>query len=95
MKYIFLAIILFCATILIYIRFSNKASIKEGLTFEEQKKNLIRQDKYYDNRKFPQTVPGGTGDVKFVKLNLDKTRMINTNPSANINQSDIGKKVEK
>ena len=59
MKYIFLAIILLCVTILIYIQFFNKASLKEGLTFEEQKKNLIDQDKYYDYRKFPQTVQGG------------------------------------
>ena len=95
MKYIFLAIILLCVTILIYIQFFNKASLKEGLTFEEQKKNLIDQDKYYDYRKFPQTVPGGSDDVKFVDLSLDKTKMINTNPSANVNQSDIGKKIEK
>lgn len=93
MKYMFLAIILLCVTILIYIQFSNK--IREGLTFEEQKKNLIEQDKYYDYRKFPQTVPGGSDDVKFVDLSLDKTKMINTNPSANVNQSDIGKNIEK
>jgi hypothetical protein len=95
MKYIFLAIVLFCATILIYIHFFNKLPIKEGLSYSEQSEHLKKQDKYYDHRKFPQIVPGGSDDVKFVALNLDKTKLEKTNPSANISQGEIGKKIEK
>ena len=95
MKYIFLAIVLFCAAILIYINYFHKVPQKEGLTFDEQKNNLIDQNKYYDHRKFPQTVPGGNDDVKFVDLNLDKTKLVDTNPTAKVFDSEISKKIEK
>ena len=95
MKYIFLAIVLFCSTILIYINYFHKSSLKEGLTYDEQKKQLIRQNNYYDSRQFPQSVNGGGDDVKFVDLNLTKTKLVEKNPSANVDELEITKKIEK
>ena len=95
MKYIFLAIVLFCITILLYIQFFHKKSLKEGLTYPEQAKHLKDQDKYYDYRKFPQVVKGGGDESKFVDLNLDKSKLVEKNPTENIQKTDISEKIEK
>lgn len=95
MKYIFLAIVLFCITILLYIQFFHKKSLKEGLTYPDQAKHLKDQDKYYDYRKFPQVVKGGGDESKFVDLNLDKSKLVEKNPTENVQKTDISEKIEK
>ena len=95
MKYIFLAIVLLCVSILVYINYFHQKSLKEGLSYEEQAANLVNQEKYYDYRKFPQVVKNNNDDSKFVDLNLDKTRLIDKIPSANVQDSEISKKIEK
>ena len=40
-----------------------------------QKDYLKNQDKYWDNRKFPQTAPGLSGDVKFKKLDASNQNL--------------------
>ena len=96
MKYIFLAIVLFLISILVYINFYNKnKKIKEGLDLNNQENYLKKQDKYYDYRKFPQLISGGNEDSKFVDLNLDKTKLIDKSPSANVIDSELAKKIEK
>ena len=42
MKYIFLAIVLFCISILVYINYFHQKPIKEGLSYQDQAKNLIK-----------------------------------------------------
>ena len=60
-----------------------------------QEDYLKTQDKYWSNRKFPQTAPGLSGDVKFKKLDSSQEKLLDTNPSANVSKSDIAKKIEK
>ena len=60
-----------------------------------QKDYLKTQDKYWANRRFPQTAPGLSGDVKFKKLDASQQKLLDTNPSANVPKSDIAKKIEK
>ena len=95
MKYIFLAIVLFCATILLYINYFHQKPLKEGLTYQEQAQHLKNQDIYYDYRKFPQVVKGGGDESKFVDLSLNKKELVEKNPTENVQKSDIGKKIEK
>ena len=81
--------------ILVYINYFHQKSLKEGLSYEEQAANLVNQEKYYDYRKFPQVVKNNNDDSKFVDLNLDKTRLIDKIPSANVQDSEISKKNRK
>ena len=95
MKYIFLAIVLFCITILLYINYFHQKPLKEGLTYQEQAQHLKNQDKYYDYRKFPQVVKGGGDESKFVDLSLNKKELVEKNPTENVQKSDVSKKIEK
>ncbi len=95
MKYIFLAIVLFCISILLYINYFNKKSFKEALSFQDQTNYLNNQDKYYDYRKFPQLVKDNNDYSKFVKLNLNKTKLVDNIVSAKVEDLDISKKIEK
>ncbi len=52
MKYIFLAIVLLCISLLVYINYFHQKSLKEGLSYSEQAANLVNQEKYYDYRIF-------------------------------------------
>ena len=64
--------------IILAIRCFTKKSIYEGLddasliraAESRQEDYLKTQDKYWANRRFPQTAPGLSGDVKFKKLDL-------------------------
>jgi len=92
MKYIFLAIIITSVILLLY---KNSNKIKEGLTFNEQKKYLKSQDNYYDHRKFPQVVKGLNAESKFVKLTPNRKKLEESVPKKHIDQSDVAKKIEK
>ena len=89
--------------VILAIRCFMKKSVYEGvdntLMFgqadERQKNYLDTQDKYWSNRRFPQTAPGLSGDVKFKKLDAERKKLEDTNPSAHVATSDIGKKIEK
>ena len=92
MKYIILAIVILAISVIIYTQHNN---IKEGLTLNEQKSYLKKQDKYFDNRLFPPVVKGGSDDVKFVELSRDKTKLNKVKPGAHIDKSSIAQKIEK
>ena len=77
----------------LYEGLDNNALFGEADT--RQTNYLKTQDKYWDNRKFPQTAPGLTNDVKFKKLDSERKKLEDTNPSAHVAVSDIGKKIEK
>ena len=62
---------------------------------ESEKKYLKTQDKYFDNRLFPQVVKGGTDDIKFLKLNKEKTVLQEDVPSSKVKISDISDKIER
>ena len=80
-----------------------KKSVYEGLdnvslinaAETRQKDYLKNQDKYWDNRKFPQTAPGLSGDVKFKKLDASNQNLLDTNPSASVKKTELAKKIEK
>ena len=88
--------------ILAVICFSKK-SIYEGLdnaslinaAETRQKDYLKNQDKYWVNRKFPQTAPGLSGDVKFKKLDASNQNLLDTNPSASVKKTELAKNIEK
>ena len=77
----------------LYEGLDNNALFGEADT--RQTNYLKTQDKYWDHRKFPQTAPGLSNDVKFKKLDSERKKLEDTNPSAHVAVSDIGKKIEK
>ena len=89
--------------VILVIRCFTKKSVYEGLDTaslvtaaeSRQEDYLQNQDKYWKNRKFPQTAPGLSADVKFKKLDASRSNLLDTNPSADVKKSEIGKKIEK
>ena len=89
--------------VILAIRCFTKKSVYEGLDTASlvraaetrQEDYLQNQDKYWKNRKFPQTAPGLSEDVKFKKLDASRSNLLDTNPSADVKKSEIGKKIEK
>ena len=70
--------------LILVIRCFSKKSVYEGLddaslirAAESRQEDYLKyQDKYWDNRKFPQTAPGQSSDVKFKKLDASKTKLL-------------------
>ena len=91
-------IIIGIIVLVVYNKWLRNQSIRENLSMAEstglEKKYLKTQDKYFNYRLFPQVVKGGNDDIKFVKLNREKTKLNEYTPSAKVDISEISKKIE-
>ena len=83
----------------LYYKTINIKEIKEGLSMPQvvdlEKKYLKKQDKYWDNRLFPQVVKGGNDDIKFLKFNREKTELKDDKPTPKLLSPEITKKIER
>jgi hypothetical protein len=62
---------------------------------DDQNAYLKTQDKYWDNRLFPQVVKGVDNESKFLALNKSKTKLDNISPASTTDKREIAKKIEK
>ena len=92
-------IIIGVIVLIVYNLYYKKINIKEPFSMVQstdlEKKYLKKQDKYWDNRLFPQVVKGGNDDIKFLKFNREKTDLKGDKPTARILSPEISKKIER
>ena len=83
----------------LYYKKINIKDVKEEFSMVQstdlEKKYLKKQDKYWDNRLFPQVVKGGNDDIKFLKFDREKTNLKDDKPTPKLLSPEITKKIER